>query len=584
LDALTIYTELIHHLTMMVVLSLSYGLIIKRFQKSTFGRDLLLGCAFGLCVVIGMADPYKVTSGIIIDAESILISLAGLLVGPVAAISAAIIGIAFCLYLAGPGVVASICIIIFYALAGIAFRYHLQRKDRPITLSVLLVLGFSIHIGSLPFFFLLPQPLVWPVLEKITGPFLTIFPAATVLVGLAFLFFESQALTEKTLRESELRFKALYQEFQTILHGIPDRITLWDENLRPVWSNHEPDQDSPVDNTVTDHCFSLQVKDFEPCEDCALKDSFTNQSAHEREIKHADETFSIKYFPLVNDDNQVTRVITLAGDITEKKRLEKEALQSGRLAALGQLSAGIAHEINNPNALIVHNSGILNEIFPAILPILDDWFEQHGEFTLGRMPYSRIREELPRLANEISLSSHRIKSIVEDLKQFVLNAHNEKEESVDLHQVAAQAIHLVQKTAGGNTCVFQEHDAEALPPVKGDFRQLEQVVVNLLVNAIQSTSDNRKKISIKVWHNTDSGMNVIAVSDQGTGITEENLARITEPFFTTKRDQGGTGLGLSICTRIVKDHDGTLDISSVPGQGTIAQVLLPAHHAGDTHE
>lgn len=265
-------------------------------------------------------------------------------------------------------------------------------------------------------------------------------------------------------------------------------------------------------------------------------------------------------------------------DITERKRAEAQAriqqerlIQSEKLVALGTLVSGVAHEINNPNNFIMLNTPILNDAWTSILPILEEYYEEHGEFIMGGLDYSEMREEVPKLMGAILSGAQRIKSIVQELRDFARPNPNSAGEPVDVNAVVKSALILLQSVISNSTTRFSLECAESLPVIMGNFQRLEQVVINLIQNACQALENRDQPVAVRTWLDEVEGFVVIEVADGGRGISPEHLKQITDPFFTTKRDTGGTGLGLSISSNIVHNHGGLLEFSSTPGVGTIAR-------------
>jgi polar amino acid transport system substrate-binding protein len=149
---------------------------------------------------------------------------------------------------------------------------------------------------------------------------------------------------------------------------------------------------------------------------------------------------------------------------------------------------------------------------------------------------------------------------------------------VDLNGVVESSITLVRNLLDKSTSRFSLSLARGLPPLRGSFQQLEQVLINLITNACQALPDRERGIAVETRLQED--WLLVEVRDQGVGIPEQNLERILDPFFTTKQDTGGTGLGLSISYNIVKNHGGSLEIRSRTGEGTTASVRLPAWKGG----
>ncbi len=277
------------------------------------------------------------------------------------------------------------------------------------------------------------------------------------------------------------------------------------------------------------------------------------------------------------------RTSALATEVAERKRAmeelelrQRQLIQADKMTSLGILVSGVAHEINNPNGVIMLNVPLLQKAFNDAVPLLDAHYEQRGDFRLGWLNYSRMRNEIPELLNETLASAGRIKRIVEDLKNFARQEDADYFERIDLNKVAESAVRLVEPTLRKATDRFASRLSDDLPIVRGNFQRIEQVVVNLLLNASQALGDGRGEIVLTTGVDPLAGEVVLAVRDAGAGIDPEHLPHLMDPFFTTKRDEGGTGLGLSVSAGIVKEHGGRLVFDSTPGVGTTVYLRLPA--------
>ncbi len=272
----------------------------------------------------------------------------------------------------------------------------------------------------------------------------------------------------------------------------------------------------------------------------------------------------------------------LALEVTERKRALEELrrhqdklIQADKMTSLGILVAGVAHEINNPNGLILLNMPILREVYQDAEEVLEARYHQQGDFTLGGLPYSRMRNEVPHLLEEMQEGANRIKRIVEELKNFARQDTSAATEPVDVNTVVQTAVRLVDSTIRSTTNHFTAHYAPNLPIITGNAQRIEQVVVNLILNACQSLPDMDHKISLTTRYDQATDNVVLELSDEGSGIAPEHIQHLTDPFFTTKRETGGTGLGLSVSASIVKEHDGSLEFDSNPGAGTTVTLKLP---------
>jgi len=276
-------------------------------------------------------------------------------------------------------------------------------------------------------------------------------------------------------------------------------------------------------------------------------------------------------------------------DITERKRAQEQErlhqeqlFQASKMVALGTLVSGVAHEINNPNNFIRLNTPTLQEAWKSALPILEEYYTENGDFMIGGMKYTEMREKIPVLFSGILNGSKRIMQIVEDLKNFVRKDVAEAKQSVDIKAVLQSAISLISNMIKKSTDRFSVEYGRDLPALTGNFQRLEQVFVNLIQNACQALKDSSKGIFVSIYCDEEMKSIVIKIRDEGIGIPSENLSQITDPFFTTRHDSGGTGLGLSISSKIVEEHDGRMNFESEVGKGTTVKIVLPIQEQNNT--
>ena len=255
-------------------------------------------------------------------------------------------------------------------------------------------------------------------------------------------------------------------------------------------------------------------------------------------------------------------------------RRTAELFQSTKMAALGTLTAGIGHEINNPAHIIALNAPLLMRYWQEALPVLDVHAQTNPRFTIGRLPWPRARSEISRLFKGIEDGLIRIKRILSDLRTYS-RPDADLSQQVDINQTITAAISLTHHAIKRATSKFTTTLEEPLPKVNGSFQKLEQVFINLLINACQALSSTERSISVASTLDRSQRTITVSISDTGCGIAPENMARIWEPFFTTKQNDGGTGLGLPIVLRIIRDHGGDISVKSLVGQGTTVSVSLP---------
>jgi PAS domain S-box-containing protein len=286
---------------------------------------------------------------------------------------------------------------------------------------------------------------------------------------------------------------------------------------------------------------------------------------------------------ILHEKDRPDSVLVTGIDITDRKEAEalikqreQDLLHADKMASLGVLVSGVAHEINNPNNFIILNADNLVDIWKEVLPILDRHAAEEPGLKVVGLPYTVLRGEMDHLIEGIREGARRIRTIVTHLKDFARQSPVDMDREVDCAQVVEAARVIVSNTLKKCTGRFGVTVEPDLPHVKGDFQKLEQVVINLLSNACQALTDRNQAVTITLEQG-GAGTVRMVVSDEGRGIPPEHLPLIFDPFFTTRRDSGGTGLGLSISYGIIKDHKGTMEVKSEVGKGTVFTITLPVY-------
>lgn len=284
------------------------------------------------------------------------------------------------------------------------------------------------------------------------------------------------------------------------------------------------------------------------------------------------------------------RTAELSSEIDVRKRTEAQLLanqaqliQADKLAAIGTLASGIAHEINNPNGLLSLNISFLKRFADDLIPALEDR-RIDGDTTFAGIPYSQLRRQLPGLLDDMEAASTRIGEIVDDLKDFARPDSTHWGGRFSLNEPTLTALRLLEHTIRKATDRVEIDLAPDLPPVSGSPQKIEQVLVNLIVNACQALQSRDRGLYMSTRLDPAAGEVLFVIRDEGCGIPEENQPLLRDPFFTTKRESGGTGLGLSISDTIVKAHGGTMEIESAPGVGTTVTLRLPLAAREEEHE
>ncbi|MFK8067403.1 MAG: ATP-binding protein [Gammaproteobacteria bacterium] len=274
----------------------------------------------------------------------------------------------------------------------------------------------------------------------------------------------------------------------------------------------------------------------------------------------------------------------IARDITKQKQLEKitrdqelQLLQADKMSSLGLMVSGMAHEVNNPNNLIQINSTLLGDMWPDVRRMLDEHVKNSDqpEIKLAGLPYEEMRETIPELIDSIHNGSKRIQSIVENLKNFSRRGDKQEFEKVDLNNIVRLACSLIRPQINKKTNLLALTLSEGLPFINGHSQQLEQVIINLVINALDSLTSRNQNVIIKTNYNRVTNRVELHILDQGCGISSKDLPFIFDPFFTTKLDDGGTGLGLAVSYNLIKAHGGTLTVKSHFSSGTEFLISLP---------
>jgi polar amino acid transport system substrate-binding protein len=270
------------------------------------------------------------------------------------------------------------------------------------------------------------------------------------------------------------------------------------------------------------------------------------------------------------------RTAALEQEVLERKKAVEELrlrqlqlVQADKMASLGILISGVAHEINNPNALILLNLPLLSDYVTETQPIIEDYFRSHGDFNVAGLQYSQLQNRIQTKLADVQSSAKKIKRIVDDLKGFARTESPEYTEIVDINTVAQAAIRLADGAIRKATNHFTVSFANDILGMKGSAQRIEQVLVNLILNACQALRNPNEGIFLSTRFDDARSEIVCEVRDEGEGISSEDIPHVADPFFTTKRQQGGTGLGLSVSASIVKEHNGVLEFASDAGRGTI---------------
>jgi PAS domain S-box-containing protein len=359
-------------------------------------------------------------------------------------------------------------------------------------------------------------------------------------------------VTEKRAMEAQLRQQEVFR--QRLLESFPDLILVVDLNERYTFAS------SRIRDLLGYHPEELVGKRIADLQDHSpeflslYRDVASGKqlfASCEYGALHRDgtwRTMRASASQLFDSENKLSGVIFSVRDITVEKKLEQQVMQSERLAAMGQMIGGFAHELNNPLTAILGMSELLGE---------------------GEQNEARVRQ-----FNMLHQQARRATEIVQNLLYFSRPPAPGKS-AVNLNELVDRTLHLHAYSLRKNNITVDFLKEESLPQVSGDPHQLMQAFLNLVLNAEQAIREAREKGTLRIRLGKTDRSVWITFQDDGPGIAPEILPNIFDPFYTTKRPGRGTGLGLSICKAVLKEHSGNIEAASAPGGGAVFTVTLP---------
>jgi hypothetical protein len=380
------------------------------------------------------------------------------------------------------------------------------------------------------------------------------------LVGVA------EDITEKKQAEDALRDSE--HKLRTLFNQSPDTIMTVDGEGNVLFMNH---------GAALDFSADLLPPAYRQDYRRLLGQALRKREVNSLQYQTADEAWwEIRIVPIVQDAGARAAMV-IATDITEKRNLQAQAIRNARLASIGVLSTGVAHEINNPNNAIQTGAALLARVWGDVLPVLREYYQEQGDFSLGGLSFAEQGASIGGLIAEIKDNSRRIETIVKDLKHLGRKDPGDLGEDVDINSAIEAAANVLGRSIKKYTDHWRMALAPDLPPVKGNLQQLEQVFINIMLNALQSLPDKAHGVCVESAADAPNQAIIVRVIDQGDGISDADLSRVSEPFFTTRLQTGGVGLGLSISTTIVENHHGSISVESSKGVGTLVSLRLPTH-------
>jgi signal transduction histidine kinase len=338
---------------------------------------------------------------------------------------------------------------------------------------------------------------------------------------------------------------------QTVFDGITDQLVLLDQDLRIKMVNraylHRFNVSfADIENRL---CFEVHAGLSHICPECGLPQVLESKTACLKEIESSSgEIFLVHFYPVLDENGKVKNIIRYARDITEQKKVEHKIQQTEKLVALGQMSSGVAHEINNPLGIILCYVDLLKRQLASSAQELED---------LGIIEQQTMN----------------CKKIVTDLLQFSRKQESRKNPA-RINQIIKDAAQMFRHQLDKKRIELDLDLPPDLPEINVNADKIQQVVVNLVLNAMQAIG-KQGVIALSTWRDPDRDELRFSVWDNGPGVDSTIRSKIFDPFFSTKQTGEGTGLGLAVSYGIIRDHGGEIVLESEKGQWTRFTVILP---------
>ena len=373
-------------------------------------------------------------------------------------------------------------------------------------------------------------------------------------------FQEAQAKMEE-LKASNRKLEEKRQEVEAILDAIVDVLIVLSDDLRILSVNnvyHQLFADSQPEGKF---CHQVFHRQDQPCVQCPVMTALQKRSVCRgqgiKQARDMNRSFDLVASPMSQGRGEPSKVLLFMRDVTREKEYQLQFMQAEKMATVGVLAAGVAHEINNPlTSILGFTDGLKRR-----LPRLEDKVE------------TEVLEDMREYVQTIRQEGQRCQEIVQNLLTFS-RPRNSPFGQVNLRRLVTDCLKIIhyrlKKCPQVNVQLNMDSD---LPFVHGDEAQLKQVVLNLLTNALDALS-GQGVLRILVKREPDS-MVSLEVEDSGPGISPEYLERVFDPFFTTKPVGEGTGIGLSTCYNIVQAHSGRIYVCSEPEKGSSFRILIP---------
>ena len=382
------------------------------------------------------------------------------------------------------------------------------------------------------------------------GLFTSLVSSVSRAVEVAWLF--------QSVRQRQTELLQSRNELQAIIDGILHPIYTIDESWRVVAVNDtkRASMDAGKNPLIGRYCYEAFYGRNEPCQHCLTEKTLRDKDAQSWPVKwqgadHRPREWDVNAYPIPGGAAGAPRAVIIWQDRTEERRLESSLMQAAKLAAIGQLAAGVAHEINNPLTAINANAQMLQMTTPT----------DHENY---------------ESVDLIARAGDRAAKVVRGLLDFARQAEYSFEPA-DINESISQALDLVTYQFRSANIDVTIQLADDLPKINASWQHMQSVWLNLLINARDAfvPESRERKLTVSTAPDFRGDGIVVSVADTGRGMSQAELVHIFEPFYTTKAPGKGTGLGLATCQQIINQHGGEIEVHSQPGEGTMFIVHLP---------
>jgi len=376
-------------------------------------------------------------------------------------------------------------------------------------------------------------------------------------------FYQELRQKVQELQEAHEESEVRRQEIAAILDGITDIMMVLSKDLRIISVNHVFHELFNIPRPEGQHCYRIFREGDRPCPECPAHRSFQSNAVCRCmgtfKIGGVARRFEMVASPIHNPDSPESRILIFKRDVTLETEYQAKYYQAEKMATIGMLAAGVAHEINNPLTAVYGLAEGIRRRLPVIREGVDD----------------ALYGDVAEYTETILMECRRCRDIVRSMLSFS-RPHTLAFSPVCLNEVVTDTLnilrgHLEERGKQGLRLTVNLFDP--LPTVPGDEAQLKQVLLNILVNSMDAIA-GEGEITITTHPENDNTVN-LSVEDTGCGIPPENMDKLFNPFFTTKPVGKGIGIGLAACYGIVREHHGLIEVASEVGLGTHVTVKLP---------